>query len=75
MAAAAPSANRPWRFDVEDDRIVVRLGGDRTEGSLVGAGAAIGNLMLALAQNGATARWLDRAVDSDADIVAVITLA
>lgn len=71
MAAAAPSADRPWRFDVEADRIVVRLTGDRTDAALLGVGAAIGSLMLALAHNGVKARWLA----GDGDSVAVIAIA
>jgi len=74
MAGATPVADRPWRFDVEDERIVVRLTGDRTDAALLGVGAAIGNLLLALAHDGVTARWLGGDEKSRSDIVAVIAL-
>jgi len=70
LAAATPIGERPWRFDVADDRIVVRLTGERTDDVLMGAGAAIGSLLLALAQNGVRARWLT----GDGDCAAVIEL-
>jgi len=57
-AAPTPLADRPWEFVEGDGRIVVRLTGERSDAALTGAGAAIGNLVLALAVDGIAARWV-----------------
>ena len=69
MAAPAPGPDRLWRIDEEDGRFVVRLTGPRSDEALLGAGAAVGNLVLALAVEGVRARWLPG--DGDA-VVAVV---
>jgi coenzyme F420-0:L-glutamate ligase/coenzyme F420-1:gamma-L-glutamate ligase len=71
-AAPTPVADRPWQFVEEDGRIVVRLLGERTDAALTGVGAAIGNLLLALAVDGVPARWLP--ADGDGATIAVIEL-
>jgi coenzyme F420-0:L-glutamate ligase/coenzyme F420-1:gamma-L-glutamate ligase len=72
-AAPTPLAERPWQFVEEHGRIVVRLRGERTDAALTGVGAAIGNLLLALAADGVSARWLPGAADgADGGAIAVI---
>jgi hypothetical protein len=69
-AAAAPSPveGQPWRIEDDGRRIVVRLVGERTDAALLAAGAAIGNLVLALTLEGVKCRWLP----GEGDILAVV---